>query len=51
MLASEPTKVGGQEKILGKRKSFRKTDPDATFVRMKEDHRKNGQQNRDITFR
>ncbi len=32
-----------QEKILGKRKSFSKTDPDATFMRMKEDHMKNGQ--------
>lgn len=32
-----------QQKILGKRKSFSKTDPDATFMRMKEDHMKNGQ--------
>ncbi len=33
-----------QEKILGKsRKSYSKTDPDATFMRMKEDHMKNGQ--------
>ena len=32
-----------QEKILGKRKSFSKTDPDATFMRMKEDHMRNGQ--------
>ena len=32
-----------QEKILGKRNSYSKTDPDATFMRMKEDHMKNGQ--------
>ncbi len=33
-----------QEKIMGqRRKSFSKTDPDATFMRMKEDHMKNGQ--------
>ena len=33
-----------QEKIMGEhRKSFSKTDPDATFMRMKEDHMKNGQ--------
>lgn len=32
-----------QEKILGKRKSYSKTDKDATFMRMKEDHMKNGQ--------
>ena len=33
-----------QEKILGsQRKSYSKTDPDATFMRMKEDHMKNGQ--------
>lgn len=32
-----------QEKILGKRSSFSKTDPDATFMRMKEDHMGNGQ--------
>lgn len=32
-----------QEKIMGKRNSFSKTDPDATFMRMKEDHMKNGQ--------
>ena len=29
--------------ILGDRNSFSKTDPDATFMRMKEDHMKNGQ--------
>lgn len=32
-----------KEKILGDRNSFSKTDPDATFMRMKEDHMKNGQ--------
>ena len=31
------------ESILGKRNSFSKTDPDATFMRMKEDHMRNGQ--------
>lgn len=30
-------------RICGKRKSYSKTDPDATFMRMKEDHMKNGQ--------
>jgi transposase len=33
-----------QEKVLGtNRNSYSKTDPDATFMRMKEDHMKNGQ--------
>ena len=33
-----------QEKIMGdKRNSYSKTDPDATFMRMKEDHMNNGQ--------
>jgi transposase len=32
-----------QEAILGERNSFSKTDTDATFMRMKEDHMKNGQ--------
>jgi transposase len=33
-----------QEKILGtNRNSYSKTDPDATFMRMKEDHMRNGQ--------
>jgi transposase len=32
-----------QEKVLGNRNSFSKTDPDATFMRMKEDYMKNGQ--------
>jgi transposase len=31
------------EEILGKRNSYSKTDPDATFMRMKEDHMNNGQ--------
>ena len=32
-----------QGKILGDRNSFSKTDPDATFMRLKEDHMNNGQ--------
>jgi len=32
-----------QEDILGQRNSYCKTDPDATFMRMKEDHMGNGQ--------
>ena len=32
-----------QEKILGQRNSYSKTDYDATFMRMKDDHMKNGQ--------
>jgi len=32
-----------QQEILGKRNSFSKTDSDATFMRMKEDHMRNGQ--------
>lgn len=36
-------KYDKQEKQLGNRKSFSKTDPDATFMRMKEDHMLNGQ--------
>jgi hypothetical protein len=31
------------QKLLGDRNSFSKTDPDATFMRMKEDHMLNGQ--------
>lgn len=37
-------KYAAQEKIMGEeRSSFSKTDPDATFMKMKEDHMKNGQ--------
>jgi transposase len=36
-------KYDQQEKTLGKRSSYSKTDPDATFMRMKEDHMLNGQ--------
>lgn len=37
-------KYDRQEKIIGEqRSSYSKTDPDATFMRMKEDHMKNGQ--------
>lgn len=32
-----------QEAVLGDRNSYSKTDEDATFMRMKEDHMKNGQ--------
>jgi len=32
-----------QEKRLGDRNSYSKTDPDATFMRMKDDHMRNGQ--------
>jgi len=32
-----------QEKVLNGRNSYSKTDPDATFMRMKEDHMLNGQ--------
>lgn len=36
-------KYEDQEKILQGRNSYSKTDPDATFMRMKEDHMLNGQ--------
>ena len=36
-------RYGQQEKILGNRNSYSKTDQDATFMRMKEDIMKNGQ--------
>ena len=36
-------KYEAQEKILEGRNSYSKTDPDATFMRMKDDHMKNGQ--------
>ena len=36
-------KYNEQEKILGERNSYSKTDPDATFMRMKDDHMRNGQ--------
>lgn len=36
-------KYKNDEKILGKRNSYSKTDKDATFMRMKEDHMRNGQ--------
>ena len=32
-----------QLQILGDRNSYSKTDPDAVFMRMKDDHMKNGQ--------
>ena len=36
-------KYAKQEKQIGNRKSMSKTDPDATFMRMKEDHMFNGE--------
>ena len=36
-------KYEAQEAVLGERNSYSKTDEDATFMRMKEDHMKNGQ--------
>lgn len=36
-------KYEAQEVLLGDRNSFSNTDPDATFMRMKEDHMRNGQ--------
>ena len=40
-----------QEAILGSRNSYSKTDPDATFMRMKEDHMRNGQLKADIIYK
>jgi transposase len=37
------TEYAQKEEILGERNSYSKTDQDATFMRMKEDHMKNGQ--------
>ena len=37
------SKYAAQEQILNGRNSYSKTDTDATFMRMKEDHMKNGQ--------
>jgi transposase len=36
-------KYDQQREVMGERKNFSKTDNDATFMRMKEDHMKNGQ--------
>ncbi len=36
-------KYAKQKETFGNRNSYSKTDPDATFMRMKEDHMKNGQ--------
>lgn len=38
-----------QEKILNGRNSYSKTDPDATFMRMKDDHMRNGQMPNTVT--
>ena len=37
------TKYKNQQEIFGDRNSYSKTDKDATFMRMKDDHMKNGQ--------
>jgi len=36
-------KYNEQEKILRERNSYSKANPDATFMRMKDDHVRNGQ--------
>jgi transposase len=36
-------KYDQQKEVMGERKNYSKTDNDATFMRMKEDHMKNGQ--------
>ncbi|MEH6680480.1 MAG: hypothetical protein V7724_08020 [Sediminicola sp.] len=36
-------KYGQQEIVLGGRKSYGRTEPDATFKRVKEEHMKKGQ--------
>ena len=41
--ASSLDRYAHHEQVLGNRKSYSKTDTDATFMRMKEDHMKNGQ--------
>jgi hypothetical protein len=40
---SRKKKYAAQRAVLGERNSYSKTDPDATFMRMKEDHMLNGQ--------
>lgn len=40
---SKVEKYNDQEAILKDRSSYSKTDPDATFMRMKDDHMRNGQ--------
>ncbi|CAM4156240.1 IS1182 family transposase [Lacicoccus alkaliphilus] len=42
-LREREMKYTGQLATLGDRNSYSKTDPDATFMRMKEDHIRNGQ--------
>ncbi len=41
--ASNLNKYNKQDQILNDRNSYSKTDTDATFMRMKEDHMRNGQ--------
>lgn len=42
-LLSRKEKYAGYQKTLGDRNSFSKTDPDATFMHMKDDHMRNAQ--------
>jgi transposase len=42
-LLSRKAKYADYQQTLGNRNSFSKTDPDATFMRMKDDHMRNGQ--------
>lgn len=42
-LLERKTKYTGYQKTFGDRNSFSKTDPDATFMHMKEDHMRNSQ--------
>ena len=41
--APKSSQYAEYQEILGNRNSFSKTDHDATFMRMKDDHMKNGQ--------
>ncbi len=43
IILRENVDIEEQKSILKDRNSFSKTDHDATFMRMKEDHMKNGQ--------
>ncbi|WP_317131557.1 transposase, partial [Mucilaginibacter phyllosphaerae] len=42
-MACQPGTLSGAGRLLAGRNSYSKTDPDATFMRMKEDHMLNGQ--------
>ena len=43
IILKEKVNMKGKKSILKDRNSFSKTDHDTTFMRMKEDHMKNGQ--------